>query len=121
MTHDDVQKAAEAAQDYIVTHKFTHVGVEMERVAREVAFGGFLQGATWQAAKDRAEIEELKAKLASQASSHGMYITQTIEPKIEELEAERERLVAALKMKHGLCANGSCTRCAVLAKALGEA
>lgn len=33
-------------------------------------------------------VAELKQKLQRQASSHGMYITQTVEPKIAELEAQ---------------------------------
>lgn len=37
-------------------------------------------------AKDR-EISRLEQKLQSQTSSHGMYVTQTLEPKIDELEA----------------------------------
>jgi len=37
-------------------------------------------------------IEELQAKVNRQASSHGLYITQTLEPKIYELETEISRL-----------------------------
>lgn len=79
-------------------------GMGSEREARLMAKVAELEKAcavwqkTWDeftplnAAKNQ-RIVELEAKLERQASSHGMYITQTLEPKIEELETENTRLL----------------------------
>lgn len=47
-----------------------------------------------------AKIAELEAKLTSQASSHGLYITQTLEPKIYELEKQIVELTSKLAEAH---------------------
>ena len=44
------------------------------------------------------EVVELRKELARQASSHGLYITQNVEPKMGELKGEIARLRSTLEL-----------------------
>ncbi len=56
-----------------------------------------LEDQVWKHAE---RINELQNKLTSHASSHGLYVTQTLEPKIEELKDQNARLREVLDTAH---------------------
>lgn len=56
-----------------------------------------LENQVWKHAE---RINELQTKLNSQASSHGLYVTQTLEPKVDELKEENARLREILDTAH---------------------